>query len=66
MPWTQESSWDRSCPPEEDYRLFSCGVDAYLERYYNGHYAPAGNFFCAMAVKQAVVEWLDPRPSTYA
>ena len=50
---------------KEEYGLFGGSADAYLDRYYNVHYAPAGNFFCAMAVKQAVIEWLEPTSSPY-
>ncbi len=38
---------------------------AFLEPYYIGHHTPAGNFFTAWAIKDAVVEWLDPRPRPY-
>ncbi len=48
-----------------DFR--DCGLDAEscLKRYYIGHYAPAGNFFCAMSIRTAVVDWLDPKPKPY-
>ena len=39
--------------------------DRYLRRYCNGHYAPAGNHFFAFAIKDDLVEWLDPVPITY-
>ena len=39
--------------------------DEYLDRYYIGHYAPAGNYFFAHALKDALVDWLDPRPLPY-
>ena len=38
----------------------------YLKRYYNAHHTPAGNFFTAWALKDPVVDWLDPRPAPYA
>jgi len=41
------------------------GVDEYLSRYYNGHYAPAGNYFFAQALRKRLVEWLEPRPEPY-
>ena len=49
----------------EEFKTFDLDVDAYLQRYYNGHYAPAGNFFFAQAIKDVVVDWLDPKPLPY-
>lgn len=37
----------------------------FLEPYYIGHHTPAGNFFTAWAIKDAVVDWLDPKPRPY-
>ena len=34
-------------------------------RNFIGHYSPAGNHFFAYAIKDTVVEWLDPKPLTY-
>ena len=48
-----------------DFRSFNVDVRTYLKRFFVGHYGPAGNFFKAMALKTAVVEWLDPKPKTY-
>lgn len=48
-----------------EFARFQGSVADYIERYYIGHYSPAGNFFCASALKDAVVEWLDPRPLPY-
>jgi len=48
-----------------DYQKFRCDPDTYLNRFYIGHYAPQGNYFLAMAIKNGVVEWLDPRPAPY-
>ena len=30
-----------------------------------GHYSPRGNHFFAYAIKDHVVQWLDPKPITY-
>ncbi|UCF37353.1 MAG: hypothetical protein JSU96_00315 [Acidobacteriota bacterium] len=49
----------------EDYEQFSLPLDRYLKRYYNGHYAPAGNHFFAFAIKDDLLKWLDPAPFTY-
>jgi hypothetical protein len=48
-----------------DYQSFRLSVDDYLARYLIGHYSPAGNHFFAFALKDALVDWLDPRPITY-
>lgn len=49
-----------------DYARLGGDVDVYLKPFYNGHYAPAGNFFLASSIKDAVVEWLEPMPAPYA
>ena len=48
-----------------EFNLFNLDPAAYLTRYYNGHYAPAGNFFFAQALKDIIVDWLDPKPLPY-
>ena len=48
-----------------EFNQFRESVGAYLKRYYNGHYNPAGNLFTAMTIKDTVVWWLDPKPRTY-
>jgi len=49
----------------EDFAQFKCTPEQYTARYYIGHYKPAGNHFYAFAVKDAVVEWLDPKSPAY-
>ena len=49
----------------QDYAQFSCTPQDYVKRYYIGHYNPLGNHFFAFAIKDALVDWLDPRPPTY-
>ncbi len=59
-------SWFDMAPVHAaDYAAFRCGLDAYWKRYFIGHYSPAGNHFFAFAIKDRIVEWLDPRPITY-
>ena len=48
-----------------DYRRHKADVDQYLAPFYNGHHTPRGNFFTAWALKDRVVEWLDPKPLPY-
>jgi hypothetical protein len=48
-----------------DYRRYSIDVDQYLKPFYNGHHTPKGNFFMAWAMKDTIVQWLDPKPQPY-
>jgi hypothetical protein len=48
-----------------DYKQYNLDVDSYLKRYYIGHQSPAGNFFAAWAIKDTLVNWLDPAPLPY-
>jgi hypothetical protein len=48
-----------------DYRQFEVDINTYLKRYYIGHHNPAGNFFTAWAIKNQIVEWLEPTPAPY-
>ena len=49
----------------DDYRSFRVSPQEYIDRFYVGHYNPMGNHFFAFAVKDAIVDWLDPKPVTY-
>ena len=52
----------------EDYRCFNLSYDDYAARYHvgrHGHYSPSGNHFFAYAIKNEIVDWLDPKPITY-
>ena len=49
----------------EEFEFFNCSPEAYAQRYYINHYNPKGNHFFAFAVKDAIVEWLNPKPPTY-
>ncbi|GAB3750994.1 SGNH/GDSL hydrolase family protein [Microlunatus parietis] len=51
---------------QRDFEAFSLTPTDYVDRYYCGHYTPAGNHFFAMNVaKSAMIDWLDPRPPAY-
>jgi hypothetical protein len=50
----------------DDYQAFSLSPQEYRDRFYNGHYTPAGNHLFAFMVKPRLVEWLDPAPPAYA
>ena len=49
----------------EDYKQYRLSIRDYLKRYFYGHYNPRGNFFCAFAIKDKVVEMLAPKPPAY-
>ncbi len=59
------TTFDMNPVHEADYRQFDLSVDDYAQRYLIGHYSPAGNHFFAHSIKDAIVEWLDPKPITY-
>ena len=48
-----------------DFEGFSLSPEDYVNRYYIGHYNPLGNHFFAFAIKDAIVEWLNPKPPAY-
>lgn len=49
-----------------DSKNFAVPLDAYLARYFIGHYNPLGNHFCAFALKDQLVKMLDPAPPAFA
>ena len=49
----------------EDYKSFDLSLEEYMKRYFIGHYSPKGNHFFAFAIKNEIVDWLDPKPITY-
>jgi hypothetical protein len=48
-----------------DFSQFKISLDEYLKRYYIGHYNPHGNHFAAFAMKDALVELMEPKPISY-
>ena len=48
-----------------DFAQFKVSVEDYLKRYYVGHYNPRGNVFHAFAIKNKLVEMLEPKPVPY-
>ena len=50
----------------DDYKSnFKVPFEQYVKRYFIGHYSPAGNHFFAHAIRDTVVDWLEPEPITY-
>jgi len=58
-------SFDMNRVHLKDFASFNLTVDEYIQRYFIGHYSPAGNHFFAYALKDTLVNWLDPKPVTY-
>ena len=48
-----------------DFEQSKLPIEDFINRYYIGHHTPAGNHFTAMAVKDAMIEWLHPKPLPY-
>lgn len=48
-----------------DYSRHRLEIKDYIDKYYIGHYTPLGNLFCAFAIKDKLIEILDPRPFPY-
>jgi hypothetical protein len=48
-----------------DFQRSRLDLDKYLDGYYNGHHTPRGNFFTGWAIKDRVVDWLEPKPLPY-
>jgi len=49
----------------DDYAHSKLDPETYFNQYFIGHYNPRGNFFCAYAMKDKLVETLDPKPVPY-
>ncbi len=49
----------------DDYQSFNLSPVEYFQRYFIGHYNPAGNHLFAYSLRDSVVEWLDPKPVPY-
>ena len=50
----------------DDYKRFSAGIEAYFDRYFIKHkYNPQGNDFQAFAIREKLLEMLEPKPLPY-
>ena len=57
----------------DEYGSFRVSIDEFLDRLHIaragaqvfGHYNPYGNFWFAYAIRQELVDWLDPKPVAY-
>lgn len=56
-----------------EYKKYNLDIDNFLNEFYVGrlgaqvfgHYNPKGNFWLAEAIKEEVLNWLEPRPPAY-
>ena len=48
-----------------DFEKYKISAKEYLTQYFIGHYNPRGNQFCAFALKNKLLEMLDPKPVPY-
>ena len=51
---------------QKEFARFKLSVEEYIARYWISHYNPRGNFFQAFAIKDKLVELLDPKPASYS
>jgi hypothetical protein len=49
-----------------DFASFNCSPQEYVQRFFIGHYSPAGNFLQALSIRRPVVDWVEPKPKPYA
>lgn len=49
----------------KEFSQFKYSIKDYLEKYYIGHYNPMGNLFCAFAIKNKLIEMMEPKPFPY-
>ena len=49
----------------EDYAKYDIPFEEYKNRHFIGHVSPLGNFFIAYAIKDKLVELMDPKPVPY-
>jgi len=50
---------------DQDYKKYNLDIKEYINHYFIGHYNPTGNFFCAFALKDRLIEFVDPKPYPY-
>jgi len=50
---------------KKDFQNYNLDIKTYSEKYWVGHYNPAGNHFCAFVIKNKLVEMMDPKPFPY-
>ena len=48
-----------------EHAIMNLNAAEYRRRFYTGHHNSAGNFFTAWTIREAVVDWLKPKPQPY-
>jgi hypothetical protein len=49
----------------QEYAQFKGPLKEYLKKYFVGHYNPLGNHFCAFALKNKLIDMLNPKSLPY-
>lgn len=57
--------FDMNIVHAEDFKKGNLNISDYYAKYLSGHYDVNGNRFFASAIKDKIVNWLDPKPITY-
>lgn len=58
-------TFDMNVVHQQDFKSINLKPHDYMQRYFIGHYSPAGNQFFAYRLKDHVVGWLNPKPLPY-
>lgn len=48
-----------------EFSQYNIEMTDYLKKYFIGHYNPLGNFFCAQAIREKLIDSLNPKPRPY-
>ncbi len=68
LDWLQDKEYpviDLRNAFKTDYATSNTDINSYLDRFYNGHHTPWGNFFFAWTIKNQICNWLSPKPLPY-
>lgn len=57
--------FDMNIVHAEDFKKGNLSINDYYSKYFVGHYDPMGNMFFATAIRNKLVNWLQPKPFTY-
>ena len=50
---------------KKEFLNYKLDINDYINKYFIGHYNPLGNFFCAHALRDKLIQLLDPKPLPY-
>lgn len=57
--------FDMNIVHAQDFKKSNLSMIDYYTKYFVGHYDPVGNMFFATAIKNKMINWLQPKPLTY-